>query len=276
MPKPRRAREPERKPWPANPPPLASNRIDIGQRSLKQQPRRCLLLALPAELRQSIYEQALGGRVISLTLVASRTASGARHNRVQSACFEPVDEADDRPNKLDVPADSIPVALLLSCRQIYLEALPVLHQQNTFHFRMHELEAVAHAGLGRYCLMDIHSIYLVYSDRRYGWHNWIKMGAVLQQMRTEHLAFEFEFARSLQAGLHRGYVTELEGWWGYAVATIWTLRRFELFFTDGDPPTEPLYRTKVVQRLRELMEADKRYGRVLEKKEQDPSASWRS
>ncbi|KAJ6555464.1 hypothetical protein DFH09DRAFT_1492835 [Mycena vulgaris] len=46
----------------------------------------------------------------------------------------------------DVPADDIPIALLLSCRQVNLEVLRIMHQRNTFHFHAKELNTMV---LGR-------------------------------------------------------------------------------------------------------------------------------
>ncbi|KAJ6606073.1 hypothetical protein DFH09DRAFT_1119232 [Mycena vulgaris] len=145
-----------------NPPHLPAQRIDMRERPLEKQPQSCFFTRLPPELRQCIYDLALGGRVISLWLGVLFPNT---HFTVRSACYEPVDAEADCPPALGVPADSIPTGFLFSCRQVYLEALPILHQRNTFHFRVHELVAVVLSGLGRYCLPDIRSIHLLHSYR---------------------------------------------------------------------------------------------------------------
>ncbi|KAJ6606072.1 hypothetical protein DFH09DRAFT_1353301 [Mycena vulgaris] len=214
---------------------------------------------LPLELRECIYEQALAGRVIRLRLAAS---ASHRHCVVQSMCYEPVDDADGGPNKFDVPADRIPVGLLLLCRQVYLEARPILHRRNTYHFWVHELEAVLSSALGRYCLPDIRSIYLCHNYRTLEMPPWTSVFPLLQQMtRLDHLTFEFDVGRLERTEIspHRSV---LESQWGCRVVGIRNLRRFELFFKHGDPPEHPVYRANIAQRLRDLMigpGADERY-----------------
>ncbi|KAJ6455964.1 hypothetical protein C8R47DRAFT_192310 [Mycena vitilis] len=69
---------------PIYPPLLSTTRLEIGQRRLFEQPK-CTLLRLPPELRQCIYQEALGGRLISLRLVASRSRG---HTIVHSTYYE--------------------------------------------------------------------------------------------------------------------------------------------------------------------------------------------
>ncbi|KAJ7119079.1 hypothetical protein C8R44DRAFT_188508 [Mycena epipterygia] len=245
-----------------HPPHLPTNRIDIGRRPLAEQPANCRLLLLPLEVRQCIYEDALGGRVICLKLVVSRA-----HKRcvVQSTYYAAVEGG---PNTLDVPADAIPITLLLSCRKVYLEALPILHRSNVFHFTVHEFQAVVLAALGRHCLPDIRSVYLCHSYRRNDVTTWAAVFELLQQMRLDSLAFEFEVGNLKWTELDPGR-SLLDSAWGSCVVHIRNLRRFEFFFKDGDPPEYPLYRINAVQRLQELMigtEADRRYEMLLEER----------
>ncbi|KAJ7131388.1 hypothetical protein C8R44DRAFT_57087 [Mycena epipterygia] len=244
--------------YPLHLPSLPTNRIDIGRGPLAEQSAHCRLFLLPLEVRQCIYEAALGGRVICLKLVASR---------VQSTCYEAVEGG---PNTLDVPADAIPAALLLSCRQVFLEALPILHRRNVFHITVHELQFVVFAGLGRHCLPDIRSIYLCHSYRLNTTYvpPWAAVFDLLQQMRLDSLAFEFEVEKLQGTELDPGR-SLLDSAWGSRVVHIRNLRRFEFFLKDGDPPQYPLYRINAVQRLQELMigtEADTRYKMLLEER----------
>ncbi|KAJ7119069.1 hypothetical protein C8R44DRAFT_789944 [Mycena epipterygia] len=245
------------------PPHLPTNRINIGRRPLAEQPANCRLLLLPLEVRQCIYEAALGGRAICLKLVASRAH---KHCVVQSTCYDAV---EDSLNTLDVLADAIPTALLLSCRQVYLEALPILHRRNVFHFTVHEFQVVVLAALGRHCLPDIRSVYLCHSYRRNPYvPPWAAVFELLQQMRLDSLAFEFEVEKLQRTELGPGR-SLLDSAWGSRVVHIRNLRWFEFFFKDGDPPEYPLYRINAVQRLQELMigtEADRRYKMLLEER----------
>ncbi|KAJ7119081.1 hypothetical protein C8R44DRAFT_878590 [Mycena epipterygia] len=241
--------------------PLPTNRIDIGQQPLAEQPANCRLLLLPLEVRQCIYDAALGGRVICLKLVASRVHA----SRIQSTYYAAVEGG---PNTLDVPADAIPITLLLSCRQVYLEALPILHRSNVFHFTVHEFQAVVLAALGRHCLPDIHSVYLCHSYRRNDVTKWAAVFELLQQMRLDSLAFEFEVGNLKWTELDPGR-SLLDSAWGSRVVHIRNLRWFEFFFKDGNPPEYPLYRINAVKRLQELMigtEANRRYKMLLEER----------
>ncbi|KAJ7490973.1 hypothetical protein FB451DRAFT_1389717 [Mycena latifolia] len=140
--------------------------------------------AIVRKLRQCIYAVTLGGRVVTLGLVASAS-------RIKSMCHEPADDADNGPTRLDVPAEKIPIALLFACRQVYLEALPILHQRNTFHFQVDEFEVVLLAALGRYCLPDIRSVYLCRTYHSFGVPNWSNVFELLRQMGLHSLIFEF-------------------------------------------------------------------------------------
>ncbi|KAJ6606078.1 hypothetical protein DFH09DRAFT_1119240 [Mycena vulgaris] len=218
-------------------------------------------MRLPLELRQHIYELAMTGRVISLRLVEVQTdAEPPGRLEVRSACYEPLDPEADGPNRLDVPADAIPTGLLLSCRQVYLEALPILHQGNTFHFHALELEDVVLAALGRYCLPDIRSVYLVHSSC--GPLPWSVVFGLLHKMRLDTLVFEFGKPKNLRFDIRTPVLLES---WPRDLLAIRTLRRFEIFFTNGEPPEDD------VQWLRDFMVgpgADERY-RVLQMAQQE-------
>ncbi|KAJ7262048.1 hypothetical protein C8J57DRAFT_1336063 [Mycena rebaudengoi] len=129
-----------------DPDPLPIDRIDIGQTKITPQAEACHLLSLPLELRQLIFETALGLRVLSLWLDA--------------------DPAYDYQRLLvRVKRDSVlPVALLRTCRQVYLEALPILHQRNTFRFDTESAPGIILGGLGLYSLPNIRSVEVEFYD----------------------------------------------------------------------------------------------------------------
>ncbi|KAJ7700739.1 hypothetical protein B0H17DRAFT_1046464 [Mycena rosella] len=270
--RPRRYPEPIKQPQRSSslyPPHLPRQRVDIRQRPLKEQSQSSHFLSLPLELRQHIYELALGGRLISLKLIISATHT---HYVVRSRCYAPV--SDDAPNTLDVLADAIPTALLFSCRQVYLEALPILHQCNTFHFRAHEFAGVVRAALGLYCLPDIRSVYLLRSYRRRGYNSfvspWREALALLRQMGLRSLVFEFGVDlmdwRDLELDM-----PVLDGWWTRGVVKLRNLRRFEIFFSHAHESEARTYSSDVAQKLRELIigpEADEKY-RVLVKEREE-------
>ncbi|KAJ7310583.1 hypothetical protein DFH08DRAFT_898527 [Mycena albidolilacea] len=252
------------------PPPLPAARIDIRQRPLTAHHQSSYLFSLPLELRQCIYEHALGGHLVKLRLAASK---GHKHYVIASMFYMPPEDPDKILNlRVHPPADEIPVALLRSCRQVYLEALPVLHRKNTFYFLAHEFHTVLLAALGEYCVHDIRNVYLrqdsvnkpgpTYASR------WGAVFTLLKQMRgLECLSLE----------LHAGVVvidqTEphplgavLGSAWGRGVLSIRGLRRFALFFSTGDPPMLPEFSFRLSERLRTLMtgeRADERYAEFL-------------
>ncbi|KAJ7490966.1 hypothetical protein FB451DRAFT_1166285 [Mycena latifolia] len=224
------------------PPPLPEGRIDIGT----------------LELRQCIYELALGGPVVSMKLVAYQSDSGVRtwHYWVHSKCYAPCKEAAaDGPIRLRVPIEGISIALISACRQV------------------HELKVVVLAALGHYCLPNIRSVYLFHSYHRFRSPRWIEMAELLRQMCFDNLTFEFELDVPRVDLIHLELQRPvLAGYWSGQVVTIRNLRRFELFFTAGDPPEHP---TDVAQRMRNLMigpEADERYRKLLERTQAERSS----
>ncbi|KAJ7490979.1 hypothetical protein FB451DRAFT_1221588 [Mycena latifolia] len=262
----RRRRSPRQHRPPLNPPPLPLHRIDIRRRRLGKQPLTCHFLKLPPELRQCIYAVALGGRVVALRLVASAS-------RIKSTCHEPAGYAGNGPTRLDVPAEKIPIALLFSCRQVYLEALPVLHQHNTFHFQVDEFEVVFLAALGRYCLPDIRSVYLCRTYHSFGVPKWSSVFELLQRMGLHSLIFEFTARADEWKNLERDLQLDRS----CRVVKIRNLHRLEVFFKDYSlEPAEPRhlasYTENVGERLRDLMigaRGDERYRTLLEEREEE-------
>ncbi|KAJ6567095.1 hypothetical protein B0H19DRAFT_718759 [Mycena capillaripes] len=254
-----RRRPPAKNP-PTYPPPLPSVRLDIRKCPPSQQPAECTLLHLPLELRQCIYEQALGGRLISLKLVASRTHG---HTIVRSTYYKLPDDLHSASILVgsSPAADRISTALLLSCRQVYLEALPIMHRRNTFHFLAHELEIIVLSALGGYCLSNIRSVCLRHHYRTMNAAPWAMVFQLLHQMQLRELAFEFDF-QLLEWSEITPQRDVLNTDWGRRVLGMRNLREFGLFFTNGDPPEYPVYRTNIAERLRQLIigsEADERY-----------------
>ncbi|KAJ7184622.1 hypothetical protein C8R46DRAFT_1064657 [Mycena filopes] len=142
-------------------PPLPKTRIDIRQLPMVVQPDTCYLLQLPLELRQRIYEDLLGGRLIRIELLPGEFEGVPAS--ILPSYYTPDDDLARGAVPIDrrvLAADFISPQLLRSCRQVYIEALPVLHQRNTFHLPADHLATVVDGALGSYCLPDIRSVYL--------------------------------------------------------------------------------------------------------------------
>ncbi|KAJ6580873.1 hypothetical protein B0H19DRAFT_1112676 [Mycena capillaripes] len=127
------------------PSPLPTDRIDIGRNqpaTEQDQPLSCRLLHLPPELCRLIFEVAVGNRLVHLKMV---------------------------PNNLLIPVDQIPVALLLTCRSVYPEVLPI--RQNTFYFHLKDFQpAIQRLGtvlsVGAYIFIT--AMYLCIPTNPYG------------------------------------------------------------------------------------------------------------
>ncbi|KAF7337986.1 hypothetical protein MVEN_02022300 [Mycena venus] len=233
------------------------------------------LLKLPVELRLSIYEHILGRRLIRLEL--DRSYSELEPRLVSWTCPMPVDGdnlASRRPSRASFPdhisgyPERKPAAgaLLLLCRQVFSEALPILHRRSTFHFWASDLEVVLRSlNLGRYYQKsDIRSVYLLYDltdmSRR--------VIPLLQQIpHFERLAIEFQF-RLPQEKEVDPQSAALRSNWGRDILGFRNLRQLELWFSPAVPWEHSVYRDgKLVQRFRELMigsGAGEKYRRFIE------------
>ncbi|KAJ7819780.1 hypothetical protein B0H14DRAFT_2835708 [Mycena olivaceomarginata] len=247
---------------------LPKSRIDIRQLAPAKQPRAWRFFSLPLELRQLIYEQLLGGRVAYLRCVP------VRHTAVTRATFfQPVDHPNDDPQRLDTSAERVSTAVLLACRQIYLEAQPILYQRNTFYVSVHNLEMAILTGLGEFCLPNIRSLYLYHNYRTTYIPPWATVFPRLQQMRLTHLVFEFEIygASWDRWTAHNPRVDVLNDTWARSVFSIRTLSQFGLFIKDlslQDVNKPIVHSADVAEEFRKLMigsRAEESYRDYLEK-----------
>ncbi|KAJ7819060.1 hypothetical protein B0H14DRAFT_2837557 [Mycena olivaceomarginata] len=241
-------RQVKRDPLPSiYPLPLPSTRLPIYERPLPQQQTDCPFLHLPPELRQCIYDEVLGGRFIAVGLVASRTLG---HCIVHSAYYEL--PSPDEPVSLRglLRTDSINTTLLLSCRQVYLEALPTIHRYNTFGIHVCQLETVIASGWGAHCLPDICSLHLYHDYRSTPAPPWSAVFQLLRQMRLNKLVFEFAF-QLLEWSELSPQRDVFNTAWGRGVLSMkgLGLRTFRLYFTAGDPPEAPVYRATITDRF---------------------------
>ncbi|KAJ7850677.1 hypothetical protein B0H14DRAFT_2763285 [Mycena olivaceomarginata] len=239
-----------------DPLPLPTPRIDIQHLPVKEQPQSCYLLSkLPLELRQCIFEQVLGGRLIDLHVV---DAAWGHRRMVRSWCYILADNlahARTRPRGIALVASKLSIALLHSCRQIYTEALPILHQRNTFSFCASQLEVLVRCGLGEYCLPNIRSIYVYEYGPSLEWRD---VFVLLHRMGLERVAFELKAEPEMEELDPR-----IDYSWARRVLKLRNLRRLELWLHYYDAGEYP----ELVERLRGLMigpGADEKYQIFLE------------
>ncbi|KAJ7161787.1 hypothetical protein C8R43DRAFT_991481 [Mycena crocata] len=258
---------------PPRPRPLPKKRIDIHGRRPVEQPQTCHLFRLPPELRQHIYERTLGGYMVKLRYISAD--AGRRY--VGSSCCMLADFPGEkevfrlfydppyiRDTSATVFSQKVPVALLRTCRQIYQEARPILHQRNTFHFMLQEFPALLFAGLGKYTLPDLRRIHLIdVPDSYRDAPSWEVACPLLRNMRLDHLTC---------VHLDMDHLPGLDDPFSREFLTIRNLRSFDILWADPswlDPlhphqDTVPALeaRENIKQAFRELMigpDADARY-----------------
>ncbi|KAJ6578126.1 hypothetical protein B0H19DRAFT_1062663 [Mycena capillaripes] len=240
---------------PPYPPSLPTNRIEIRQLPVADQPQSCHLLKLPLEVREYIYEHAPGGRSITIQIIGSQYK---QFGVIESDFYLPDDDLAYGPIKGILPAERLITSLLLSCRG-----------RNTFYIWATNLEAVVRCGLGYYCLPDIRSVYIYHSNmsRCFSWED---VFAILHQMSLERVAFNFAAEPEFTApDIYRAL---LDGAWGRGVLGLRTLRRFELWFSPNEgmgSPEDLTCKKELVEKLQWLMMAgaDERYRLLLEEHE---------
>ncbi|KAJ7881193.1 hypothetical protein B0H13DRAFT_2667686 [Mycena leptocephala] len=229
---------------------LPADRIDIARsRPTIKQPPTCHLLRLPPELRRIVFEMAVGHRLVHLEMVILE-----RNYILHTACYA-LSEAQDILNDMPIPADKIPIALLRTCRSVYVEVLPTIHTRNTFCFQLGDFPAAIQSGLGMYCLPDIRNLYL--------YHNypttssefvWARAHRILRRMRLETLTLRFgSKVDPSDFSVEKGWFRDL------LIFRDWHLRSLDIFFRIGSLAGGPLPMT---QTLRDLMigpEADEKY-----------------
>lgn len=158
------------------------------------------LKRLPLEVRLEIYKLVLGGNVFHL----KRTPTHAIRQATYS-CPSPRHYNFWKFSMLPIGGrwyDEPDLALLFSCRQIYIEAVSILYTENIFHFN----DPMALIILVTYCLrpqfvLAIRSVQITYSYRRmeattdftcegYTVEAWRRMWQLIKEMRLTDLSLE--------------------------------------------------------------------------------------
>ncbi|KAJ7233096.1 hypothetical protein C8J57DRAFT_170211 [Mycena rebaudengoi] len=240
----RRAQHPD-------PRPLPVKRIDIRQNRIAVQTPRCHLLRLPAELRALIFEMALGRRAVQISLVPH----SRRRRVIRTKCYWSAEETNTYTAVDNLggssQTDRLPVAFLRSCRQVYLEALVILHQRNTYYFDVREFSPAVLGALGEYSFGDIHNVHLTHCTLLM----WPRSSvfSLLARMGLRCLTIEFQE----------------EEWMGilhldtpdYSVSSPWCqnllplpkLQKFDVIFKDRFGAVDPADREAFKQQMRELI-----------------------
>ncbi|KAJ7235571.1 hypothetical protein C8J57DRAFT_142370 [Mycena rebaudengoi] len=263
---PRVARNPPtRMPYPT---PLPTRRIDIRRKEIKPQPRSCHLLNLPAELRQLVFELALGHRVVALTLVPNKSRSRLR---VHAAFHREITGLPPYPPGLFTqhPDDKIPVTFLRVCRQVYLEGTESMHRSNTYYSDFYDFQWIVLGGLGLHCLPHIRRVRMTVNRRGVD-HSypdsecWYSVCQLLKQAGIEHLTLKFAYAYPYYDPFA---YNSLDEDWCSSLLEVRGLRTLDIGFECEIPSGYSV--VEVCDQFRALMigpEADERYHAFLDGK----------
>ncbi|KAJ7254812.1 hypothetical protein C8J57DRAFT_1236544 [Mycena rebaudengoi] len=216
------------------PRPLPKKRIDIHRKRKAQQPQDCHFCSnLPPEVRELIYIAALGGRWIRMKRRMVEISRGYFESVIQSPGPRSGRPPTGQRNPQSPPlSDSISVALLSTCRQVYVEALPIMHCRNTFHFEAVDFACLFRASLGSYSLPDIRSISIVHVGNYRGdcAAPWVSVFPLVQKMGLQTLEFGFSAAAFEESSYDPFLGTE----WVRGILAIKGLHRFRFFVRDMD------------------------------------------
>ncbi|KAF7295862.1 hypothetical protein HMN09_01129600 [Mycena chlorophos] len=223
-----------RPPTYTGPTPLPTNRIDLRIRPCAAQPDS-LFLSLPRELRDCIYAEALGGRRVWMKVVPDHP----NRRRYIFSYAVPRKEGDIRPD-LGL-LDPLCMALLRSCRQIYLESHSVLFSHNTFVFDSGtSLEHCIRAALGEWSLPVLRSVCINHPNRAFPTqrvffdHPELTSSGLLKQMkRLRRLDFQFNvisLRKSLPVAQYDPREVEKSAW-GQLVCELSSLEELRMVFT---------------------------------------------
>ncbi|KAF7295874.1 hypothetical protein HMN09_01131000 [Mycena chlorophos] len=176
-----------------DPKPLPEERIDLSTRPCATQPADSPLFALPRELRECIYAEALAGRWVWLWLVDDPVQ---KRRYVRSGA---IPRSADRILIETAKPDPLGISLLSTCRQIHLEAHPILLSHNTFAFDADGLRATLLAGLGTWNLPSLRAVCINFNA--FPQHRWFfdhpdfwSFGMLRDMERLRCLEFQFNQA----------------------------------------------------------------------------------
>ncbi|KAJ7269670.1 hypothetical protein C8J57DRAFT_1322704 [Mycena rebaudengoi] len=191
---------------------------------------------------------ALGRRVVQILLVPRLRR---RRRVIRTKCYRSVEEISTV-DGLRAPSqtDKLPVALLRACRQVYTEALPMLHQRNTFYLNAKDFAPTILAALGQYSLGDIRSVHLAYCSRRI-WRG-RSVFLLLPRMGLRSLTIEFQEEEWMDMYLDIPDHS-VDSPWCQDLLSLPKLQSFDVIFKDHFGAEDPTDREAFKREMRELM-----------------------
>nr|GAT46103.1 predicted protein [Mycena chlorophos] len=205
------------------PPPLPTKRVDISKIPPATPAEDCHILNLPQELRLIILEDVLAGRIIQLRPIPT----GSDPCRIGAGGFtkNPLNSDDSLARVRYLGID-----VVQTCRQLYLEGLPILHRKNTYSFDISDFPPLFLAALGMYCISDIRHLSLsLQLDDIHDEKDSERAVELLHMMHLETLQLNFEFLFRFDEVLN---FLSLDGAWAPRILAIRGLRAFEVKFPE--------------------------------------------
>ncbi|KAF7313333.1 hypothetical protein HMN09_00488800 [Mycena chlorophos] len=133
--------------------PIPTQRLDMTATAPATAPECCYLLQLPTELRLVIFDVLLANHTIQVWPSETELCG------VEPAVFAP---DPNKPRRL-LRVPYLGVAVLETCRQLYLEGLPVFHQRNIFQFDIRHFAKLFPCAPGLHCVGTVRHVSLLYS-----------------------------------------------------------------------------------------------------------------
>nr|GAT47741.1 predicted protein [Mycena chlorophos] len=163
---------------------VPTTRIDIAATPLATPPDNCRLLQLPTELRLLILELVLAHHTVQLWLKPMKHASESGPDLwcVRSTVSSPDVEPD---------AESLESSITQTCRQLYLEGMPLVFQKNTLEFDIRYFVRIISEGVGLHWVADFRHLVLRCtppSDDK----TWLNIFKLLHAMKLESLVIDCE------------------------------------------------------------------------------------
>ncbi|KAF8166574.1 hypothetical protein K438DRAFT_1856983 [Mycena galopus ATCC 62051] len=202
----------------------------------------CRLLQLPLELRHLIFEMAVANRLFHIELAPTDEWSNCYI--IKATCYVPP-ERPGTPKDLWDAAESIPLALILTCRAVYVEALPIIHRRNTFSFHLGQFP-------------HIREIYLYHPKHPVSSFIWETAFDILRHMRLDTLILE----------LHSNDCAVVyNDAWRRRLLAIRNLRNLDIFFQCTEDSPLPPEAAQAIKEIHDLMIgplADEKYAAFLQ------------
>jgi hypothetical protein len=134
---------------------------------------------------------------------------------------------------------------------VYTEALPMLHQRNTFYLTAKDFAPAILGALGEYSFGDIRSVHLAYCSRRI-WH-WRYAFALLPRMGLRSLTIEFQEEEWMGMLYLDAPDHSVDSPWCQYLLSLPKLQSFDVIFKDLFGAEDPTDREAFKRQMCELM-----------------------